>query len=237
MKTDSNIIAFGDSIMKGIVIDNATIDDSVKYCVCTDNFITKCGNFFGKTIDNLSRFGSTIIQGLKYFERFKKVVKPGDYVLMEFGGNDSNFDWKAISDDYSAEHIPMTPISCFNDTYCSMIDQVRDIDGIPILLTLPPIQPKWFFEYVSKGLNANNILKWLSGTVESIANWHEQYNLEVFKIGIKKKVSVIDITSAFLNKKNFDLYFCADGMHPNELGQALIAETIINEMNYSSLAI
>ena len=40
-------------------------------------------------------------------------------------------------------------------------------------------------------------------------------------------VPVIDISSVFLEQRHLDDFYCQDGMHPNEAGHALIAETIM----------
>ena len=54
----------------------------------------------------------------------------------------------------------------------------------------------------------------------------ELYNLEVFKVGSDLGADVVDITSAFLQKRNFGHFLCLDGMHPNEKGHQLIADTL-----------
>ena len=61
---------------------------------------------------------------------------------------------------------------------------------------------------------------------QHITNWHERYNIEIFKLAIANQVPVIDITSSFLEKKNYSRYLCDDGIHPNEEGHKLIAEAI-----------
>ena len=59
-----------------------------------------------------------------------------------------------------------------------------------------------------------------------ITNWHERYNIEIFKLAIANEIPVIDITSVFLEKPNYSGYLCEDGIHPNKDGHALIAEAI-----------
>ena len=44
-------------------------------------------------------------------------------------------------------------------------------------------------------------------------------------------VPVIDVTSAFLYHKTFSDYMCADGIHPNEKGHRLIADTVCGLFN------
>ena len=76
-------------------------------------------------------------------------------------------------------------------------------------------------------LDKENILRWLGGDVNYISNWHEQYNLEIFKIGAELQVQVIDISTVFLSLRSLGDYYCNDGMHPNEAGHALIAEVVL----------
>ena len=49
-----------------------------------------------------------------------------------------------------------------------------------------------------------------------LTNWHERYNIEVFKLAINKDIPIIDITSKFLEIKNYSNLLCDDGIHPNE---------------------
>ena len=56
------------------------------------------------------------------------------------------------------------------------------------------------------------------------------YNIEVFKIAIENNIPVIDITTSFLEQKNYSDYLCDDGIHPNEKGHELIAEAIMQHV-------
>ena len=95
-----------------------------------------------------------------------------------------------------------------------------------MLLSLPPIDSAKYFDYISKKLNADNILKWMEWNKHFLTNWHERYNIEVFKLAINKDIPIIDITSKFLEIKNYSNLLCADGIHPNENGHKIIAEAI-----------
>ena len=50
--------------------------------------------------------------------------------------------------------------------------------------------------------------------------------IEVFKLAINKDIPIIDITSKFLEIKNYSKLLCDDGIHPNEKGHKIIAEAI-----------
>ena len=214
--------------MKGIVLNASQIGEgTVKYIISDQGFVNRVGNSGVLNIRNLSRFGSTILGGLNNFDRHLREIRPGDRVVLEFGGNDCNFDWKAISANPMAVHKPEVSLSQFHNLYVRLIEKIRAAGAIPILLSLPALLPQRFLDFVSKGLNKDNILKWLGNDVNYISNWHEQYNLEVFKLASQFHVEVIDITSIFLEQRALGDFYCADGMHPNEAGHALIAETIL----------
>jgi len=220
---ENKILAFGDSIMKGVVAEyNPSGKPALKYGICPANFVDACSKIFSRKIFNFARFGSNIAAGKKYFERNLDKICPGDYVVLEFGGNDSNLDWKAISEDPYAEHLPQTTLRDFRRIYNSIIDRVLEKGGVPVLMSLPPLDSDKFFDFVSIGNNSDNIRTYLGGRIQYISDWHEKYNLEVFKIAAEKRVHVIDITTAFLDYNNYTDFLCEDGMHPNAEGHRLI---------------
>ena len=145
---------------------------------------------------------------------------------MEFGGNDCDYNWREISENPDKEHYSKSSITQFIEIYSYLIDELKRIGKEPILLSLPPIDSTKYFDYISKKLNADNILKWMEGNKQFLTNWHERYNIEVFKLAINKDIPIIDITSKFLEIKNYSNLLCDDGIHPNEKGHKIIAEAI-----------
>jgi len=216
------IAAFGDSVLKGVIYENE------HYKVSDESFQKICAEYFGITIENKAKFGSTISKGEVIFERNLELLKncDGEYVVLEFGGNDCDFNWKEVSADPDKEHLPMNTVANFAATYTEIISEIKKQGKIPVLLSLPPIDSKRYFQHITRGLSAENIMKWMRNDSQFITNWHERYNIEIFKLAIANEVPVIDITSIFLEKKNYSRYLCADGIHPNEKGHKLIAEAI-----------
>lgn len=223
-----NVCAFGDSVMKGIVVDekNSPVG-GIKYKISDKGFAARCSSVLNIEVDNYARFGGVVSQGLKLIARYLDRIKDSDFVLFEYGGNDCDYNWAAISENPYAVHVPNTPIPEFVSCYSTMIDSVRSAGGNPVLLSLPVLDPNRFFQHVTRGLNAGNVLKWLGGSVLTIDRWHSRYNMEIFRLGSEKRVPVIDITSAFLEKKDYFEYICKDGIHPNERGHELIASAIM----------
>ncbi len=218
----SDIIAFGDSVLKGVVHENNA------YKVSKNSFSNLCEEIFGISIANKAKFGSTIDAGEKIISKNTELIKESKskYVVVEFGGNDCDFNWAEIAENPDREHFPKNTVAEFVEIYSRIIDEIKDMGKEPVLFSLPPIDSVRYFDFISRKINADNILKWLEGDKQLITNWHERYNLEVFKTALKRCVPVIDITSRFLETKNYSKLLCDDGIHPNEQGHAIIAETI-----------
>lgn len=234
----NNVCAFGDSVMKGIVADrdNST-GRGLKYRISEMGFAERCRRSLNIEVDNFARFGGIVSQGTKLVERYKEKIRNSDFVLFEFGGNDCDYDWSAIAKDPREVHKPKTPMQQFVKIYSSMIDTVKSLGSTPVLMSLPVLDPERFFKYVTQGLDKSNVLKWLGGTVLSIDRWHGMYNMAVFRLGAMKKVPVIDITSVFLEKKNYSEYICEDGIHPNERGHGLIEGAIMEFLQERRVAL
>ena len=52
----------------------------------------------------------------------------------------------------------------------------------------------------------------MEGNKQFLTNWYERYNIEVFKLAINKDIPIIDITSKFLEIKNYSNLLCDDGI-------------------------
>lgn len=222
----NRVITFGDSVMRGVVNING------EYHACRNSFVHLCEKSFEIDVTNRAKFGSTIVEGEAILERALERIDEFTerFVFLEFGGNDCDFDWKAISDLSSGKVDSKTPISIFRNYYYAMIDMIRRVGKEPVILSLPPIDSTKYYQWITRNLDSNNILSFLEGDIKFLENWHERYNLEVFQIARNKNAKIIDITSPILEKKNYSNYLCIDGIHPNEEGHILIADAIYREM-------
>ncbi len=218
----SEIYAFGDSVLKGVILEND------KYKVCKNRFSNICENVLNIVVENKAKFGSTITTGKKSFEKNREVLTNPDieYIVLEFGGNDCDFNWKEVSENPNIEHQANNTIEDFIKTYTEIIQTIKQYNKKPVLLSLPPIDAERYVKHVSKDLDRNNILKWMKGNTQFLTNWHERYNIEVFKLAMNNHISIIDITSKFLEQKNYTKFLCQDGIHPNEEGHKLISGVI-----------
>lgn len=216
-----SVCVFGDSVARGVVFDSLLN----RYTLLKDSFVNCVRSVSGITVRNYSKFGSTVTKGLEMLRRHTGELKDYDYIVLEFGGNDCDYNWAEIAADPEREHIPHTPPALFSQEYGQLIADIKRSGSRPVLLTLPPIDSTRYFAWVSRGLNAANILKWL-GDVEFIARWHELYNLAVCRLAHDWSIPLIDISSAFLAAENYQDFLCQDGIHPNENGHRLISQTI-----------
>lgn len=222
----NKICAFGDSVMRGIVEDCSRAAGSVKYMISNLSFAELCSSRLGLDIKNFARFGGTINQGMDIVAKHDVEVADSRYCVIEYGGNDCSYRWDEVSRDPKSVHNPLTLLGDFRRQYSTLIDSLKQRGTRPVLLSLPLIDSERYFNHISKGLNADNILTWLGGDVDYIGHWHDMYNMAVWKLGAYKRVPVIDITSPFLSRKDYRDYLCSDGIHPNEEGHRIIADAI-----------
>ncbi|MCI5990793.1 MAG: SGNH/GDSL hydrolase family protein [Candidatus Cryptobacteroides sp.] len=227
------IVSFGDSVMKGIVTESEKSCESgqMRYVISENSFTSICEKRLGARISNFGRFGNTVRRGLRDVRRHFMQVEGAQYALLEFGGNDSNHNWKAISENPDGDFTPDTEPAEFIEGYKELLETVRSGKCCPVILSLPPIDPVKFFRNISRDftpVQVRNVLEWLGGTVNPISNWHEMYNLELYRLAASSNVPVIDITTCFLSRRNYSDYLCEDGMHPNEEGHKLISDAILS---------
>lgn len=226
-----NACLFGDSIAKGIAFD----DLSGKYTILKNNFASLAADSLGVLLMNKAKFGCTIKKGQ---EVISKIIRPPDskkafdYAFLEFGGNDCDFNWKEISMDPLAEHLPNTPLPEFVRTYGEIIDDLKMHDILPVIMTLPPLVADAYFEWISRDVDRkDNILSWLGGDVETIYHWHERYNSAVWEVASKNGTRVIDIRKTFLEKKDVRRFLCTDGIHLNQDGHELVYRVIVDNIS------
>ena len=219
----TDICIFGDSIGKGVVLHPNTS----RYELLKMNLELLLG-IKGVNIKNYSMFGCTVSKGLSMIKKHAHELTRYNSVLVELGGNDCDFAWHEIAANPEKDHAPKTPLMEFKKLYQQVIDEIRSHGGNPIILTLPPLEPERFFNWVSRGVNRDNILRWL-GDVDMIYRWQERYNVEIMLLASQLSVPIIDIRSAFLERNHYRDFLCHDGIHPNGEGYNLIYQTIAEQ--------
>ena len=218
-----HIVLWGDSLGKGVVWNAAR----GRYGYAKASAASVVERRLHCRINNRSKFGCTAPMGLSIMEQDLSERIVGDVALLEFGGNDCNFDWAGISDAPDAAHAPNTLPEQFSDTLRTMVDMLRDAKMRPILITLPPINPERYFRFFTgEKLQESNILRWL-GDVWQIYRFQEMYSLLISDVARELKVQLLDLRARCLRVPGFIRdYLCEDGLHLNELGQAFAGEQI-----------
>lgn len=218
MSFDKSVKILGDSILKGVQLNS----ENKRYCIDNNIDLKKIGETFSLDIENLSRFGYTVSAGEKLLSARLEKGMTCDAIIMDYGGNDCDFKWQEISKNPTAIHMPNTPLDVFEDTYKRVISLLKSRSIVPIVTTLPPIDPQKYFNwFCSDKLNRENILSWLGG-VNTIYRYQENYSRSIEKIAEKMKIDCIDLRGAFLSRRRIDDLLCDDGIHPNTKGQKVI---------------
>ncbi len=221
MRLLKNIMIFGDSIMKGVILS----ESDARYRISPVIGIDSLARRFDLNIENRSRFGCTLEKGIGILRR--DVERAGDCgaVILEYGGNDCDFDWAQVAAEPECEHLPNTPIEQFTELYSGAIEFLRSRGIVPVLTTLPPLCSERYLDWICRsGLSKESILSWL-GDVNAIYRFQERYSRAIVELSERFGTPLIDLRSAFLAERRMEMLYCTDGIHPNEKGQQVIQST------------
>lgn len=232
-KDKFTIVVYGDSISRGIIFD----DEKRKHSLLLESFTNLVREHLKGVIYNAAKFGSTIVEGLQRFQNDVIKRKP-DIVLIEFGGNDCDFQWDAIAENPSGNFHPNTECNTFYELLTDLVKKLSSMDIVPVLVTLPPLDAEKFLNWVGRNSDQakNNILKYI-GNVSNIYSWHERYNAAILRVAEETATRLIDIRTSFLLTEDYTKLICYDGIHPNKAGHQVIADKILNyiQANYMFL--
>lgn len=221
------IAALGDSLTKGVVLNERN-----RYSVLDKGFVDIVGEELDVDVKNYGKFGCTVGYGYSVIDRHSEDIAQADYTLIEYGGNDCDFDWDKIGDDPEGTYEPKTLLDSFKESLTGLVRKIREIGSRPLIISLPPIDSESYFGFLTRNMNQiqkNNVLKWLGGDVNIISRWHESYNQALFQVAAATSTPIIDVTSSF-DQMGPDLkrMYCSDGIHPNSAGHRLIASSVVN---------
>ena len=202
---------FGDSILKGVWYD----EEEDRYRLCREKLSAA-----GAEIINRARMGSTIEQGLDFIERCLPQISPGTAAILEFGGNDCNFNWAEIAERPFEEHGCAVPPQRFETLYDEAVKKLKSAGACVIVSTLPPISSTRFFDFLSRGLDRSAIMLWLKDRGR-LALWQKDYSDIARKVAEKNGCPVLDLRAA-AKRAGWEDLICADGLHPSEEGHSLL---------------
>ena len=216
------LIIVGDSLSRGVVYE----PEQDKYTRTKESFAKQVGEKTGILVQTVARFGATVSWGWDMV-RGKVKEAEADAVLVEFGGNDCDYNWEEIASAPEAEYECATPVQDFVTTLCKMGENVIDAGKKLFMMNLPPINAGAYFKKLTDGdiQMGEQVLKWL-GCEERIYWWHEMYSLAVESAAKAVDATLINVRSAFLKFGDFRKFLCADGIHLNEAGHGIVADVV-----------
>lgn len=216
------IFVFGDSVMKGIVLENP----NERYRLLPLATKKQLEEEFSIRLMNRSHFGSTIQSG---FDLVKKVVERNPScktVVLEFGGNDCDFEWQAVAEDPTGNHEPRIAIDQFISKYRELIAYLKDKKVTPVLMNLPPIDPQRYLDFICRnGLSKQKIMTFI-GDIGMIYRFQELYSHTIDKIAFATDSFLIDVREQYLRRRDYTDLICIDGVHPNLAGHELLYDAI-----------
>lgn len=227
------IVALGDSVIKGVLLHRE--GNRHRYSLADKSFVEYCAEKLGIESLNLGKMGCTIESSERILDKRIDKLSGAKYVLLECGGNDSDYDWLSIAHNPEGEHHPYTPLEQYISTYERIINKIKQIGATPLVLSLPPMDAERYFSFFSADWAPelrDNVLRWLGGSTCAIMSGHELYNLATMQIAQRTGAQWIDVTSALLMDHKYQSYLCEDGIHPNEKGQRRIAEIILSHIGH-----
>ena len=175
---------------------------------------------------NRSKMGATVSKGQALVEHDTQRGLQADYALVAYGGNDSDFDWTAISADPTADHRPRTELPVFVQTMRGILDKLTGQGVQPVLMTLPPIHAKRYFDFICRnGRDEGNILRWL-GDVQIIYRHQELYSDAVARLAFETGTPLIPVREEFLDDHKLDSLISPDGIHLTMEGYDRLFDTL-----------
>lgn len=213
------IYVWGDSIAKGVIMDEAL----GRYRVLKESCVARLERESDAEVHNFAVMGNTSAQGL---ERMRAgMPDDGGVAVIEFGGNDCDLDWRAASERPELPQQGKVPLEAFGENLRRMLACAREAGMDPVLVTPPPLVAKRYFDWVSRNLNPARILEYL-GDVEHIYRWQERYALMIRNVAREENVRLLDVRDAFLAQPRMTDMICIDGIHPNERGHAMLFDML-----------
>ena len=215
------VVILGDSIARGIVFN----EEKNRYTRLEDDCVSRIAEMSSDLeIRNLASMGRTCADALAVLESTD--IRSGDYVVVEYGGNDSDMQWKQIADSPDTRHEARVPLPLFTQSIAALVERIRAKGAVPVLTTPLPVDAERYFSWITRSLDPSAVLRWL-GDVQHIYRWQERYANAVRKIASVKSVALIDMRDAFLSCDNFADLLCSDGIHPNRNGHDVLYRTAV----------
>lgn len=224
-----NITIFGDSVTKGLYLDNN------KIMKISPSAVDRISAGLGLSIDNKSVFGQTLkrVCDKGMIEEYLRTLDhtQNNMAVLALGGNDSDYNWDEVQKAPLSVHNSKTTLMEFRILLNDTITKLQENGVKVVICSLFPIDSKRYFENVlSKKYEGNRILQFLKGDVTNISRHQEMFNIECLKTAFRRQCDFLDFRTQFLNQDDFLQYICVDGIHPSEQGQQFMADVVTNKI-------
>ena len=140
---------YGDSILKGVMY----VPEQGRYRLCNDGRFSPVEEQ-GYAVRNHSRMGATIHKGISSLERAERYDED-TLVVLEYGGNDCDYDWQQIANDPNGSFLPHTPEGEFLDGYRRAVELAR---------TYPHV-------YAAVGWHPENCAPYTEDSLDALRAW------------------------------------------------------------------
>lgn len=214
----NSIICIGDSITKGKVWK----ENERRPYITENSYPEILGDLIDKMVINEGICDLTSEQMLEQLNGEIK-IENGSTVLIEIGGNDSTPKWREVRRDPYGFHDATVPIDRFKKNLTDIIAKVSACGAKPVLCTLPPVDADKYYNLL-KRVFGEKIKIWIDNN-GGIFKWQERFSDMVKVIAGATGTYFIDVRNAFMSSANYKKYIGFDGIHPNEDGYRLIADT------------
>ena len=210
---------YGDSLMKAVVVD-----ENYRYKPLAKQLLTELAAATGVETVNHAHFGYTVDKGLAVLEKDLQRGLDGEFAVVEFGGNDCDFNWSEVAAAPEDMHLPHTPLAKFLDTVTQMARELLAAGVKPVLMSLPPLDAQRYLDFIGHlGNDTSKILHWL-GDVGRIYRYQEMYSVQIAKLAGALSLPLINVRSRFLDRRDCGQLIARDGIHLTEAGYRLLLD-------------
>ena len=221
------IIVIGDSILKGAVTGT---DSGHLFDIIENSSLNLAQKALGFEMDNQSVFGNVISKGQRKLNKMLERGETADFCIVEFCGNDSDYDWALVSENPKEPHQMRTPFEDYLRIYDEMIKTLREHKITPVIMISPALCAERWFNHITNGHNRENILNFLGGDIEKPFKNQKSYDDALVEYAKKNNVQTVNMREPMLATGQFDDLMCQDGIHPNEEGYRFMSEIWIKEI-------
>ena len=225
----TSIIAWGDSILKGVVSGG----DSKRFDITEKDSLSQACAALGIELANKSVFGSWMTKTRRTQDRSLRNGASAQIGIIESGTNDSDYDWSAVSADPDAEHLQRCPLDEFSRLMEEAVSVARQNKITPVIMIPTPLVPEWWLNNICIGNDAAAIIKFINKKYlqdqKAAAAMRLYQNQELFSFAAANvarslNVQIVDMRSEFLAHPNYKSLMCLDGVHPNQAGYDFMAK-------------